>query len=100
MLFSLVPTKDGNIIKFVYDQPSITVENINEWILNVLNSKRLLNWDNTIKYVKSEEIPANNNDENLIIVVGNTFEEIILNNEKDVLLEISSIWDEESKKVK
>ena len=52
-----------------------------------------------MKYIKSEEIPLINKDEHLTIVVGKTFEEKILNNEKDVLLEISSIWDEESKKV-
>ncbi len=53
-----------------------------------------------MKYIKSEDIPENNLDGSLVIVVGKTFEEIVLNNNKDVLLEISSTWDDESKKVK
>jgi hypothetical protein len=41
-LFSLVPNKEGSIVKYLYDYPIIKEETVNEWILNVLNSKTLL----------------------------------------------------------
>ncbi len=100
VIFSLVPDKEGSILKYVYDQSILKEETMNQWILNVINSKRFLILDKTMKYIKSEDIPENNLDGSLVIVVGKTFEEIVLNNNKDVLLEISSTWDDESKKVK
>ena len=56
-----------------------------------LNEKNILkfvdNWENKkIKsYVKSGEIPKDNN-EDVFIIVGNTFEKEVLNNKKDVMV--------------
>ena len=62
-----------------------------------LNEKNILkfvdNWENKkIKsYVKSEEIPKDNNGD-VFIIVGNTFEKEVINNKKDVMVLFYSPW--------
>ena len=62
-----------------------------------INEKNILqfvdNWENKkIKsYVKSEAIPKDNN-EDVFIIVGNTFEKEVINNKKDVMVLFYSPW--------
>ena len=62
-----------------------------------LNEKNILkfvdNWENKkIKsYVKSEAIPKDNNGD-VFIIVGNTFEKEVINNKKDVMVLFYSPW--------
>lgn len=62
-----------------------------------INEKNILNFiqdwnDNKLKsYVKSEEIPKNNDDD-VHIVVGQTFEKEVINNDKDVIILFYSPW--------
>ena len=62
-----------------------------------LNEKNILkfvdNWENKkIKsYVKSEDIPKDNNGD-VFIIVGNTFEKEVINNKKDVMVLFYSPW--------
>ena len=62
-----------------------------------LNEKNILkfvdNWENKkIKsYVKSEDIPKDNNGD-VFIIVGNTFEKEVINNKKDIMVLFYSPW--------
>ena len=62
-----------------------------------INEKNILkfvdNWENKkIKsYVKSEDIPKDNNGD-VFIIVGNTFEKEVINNKKDVMVLFYSPW--------
>ena len=62
-----------------------------------INEKNILkfveNWENKkIKsYVKSEEIPKDNNGD-VFIIVGNTFEKEVINNKKDIMVLFYSPW--------
>ncbi|KRX00097.1 Thioredoxin-like fold [Pseudocohnilembus persalinus] len=69
--------------KFKYEA-EISLENIKEFIGN---------WKNKLlkPFIKSEEIPATN-DEPVKVVVGKNFDEIVMNNQKDVLLELYAPW--------
>ena len=74
----------GNYIKKYKIEGEINEENI----LNFIN-----NWENKkIKsYVKSSEEPKENN-EDVFIVVGNTFEKEVINNNKDIMVLFYSPW--------
>ena len=62
-----------------------------------INEKNILkfvdNWENkkVKSYVKSEEIPKDNN-EDVFVIVGNTFEKEVINNKKDVMVLFYSPW--------
>jgi len=43
------------------------------------------------KYFKSEEIPEKNDDA-VKVIVGKTFKELVIDNDKDVLLEFYAPW--------
>ena len=74
----------GNYIKKYKIEGEINEENI----LNFIN-----NWENKkIKsYVKSSEEPKENN-EDVFIVVGNTYEKEVINNNKDIMVLFYSPW--------
>jgi len=43
------------------------------------------------KYLKSEEIPEKN-DDHVKVIVGKSFHDLVINNDKDVLLEFYAPW--------
>ncbi|KAG2385919.1 hypothetical protein C9374_003068 [Naegleria lovaniensis] len=63
---------------------SITKEDIANFVGEVLAGK-------VPKFVRSQEIPAENN-EPVKIVVGKSFDDIVINNDNDVLLEFYAPW--------
>jgi len=63
----------------------LNLNSISEWVENVISGKEK-------SHLKSEEIPENNNGP-VYIVVGKTFESIVVNdNSKDVLVEFYAPW--------
>ena len=50
-------------------------------------------------YVKSEEAPASN-DGPVIVAVGKNFEEVVMDNDKDILIEFYAPWCGHCKKVR
>lgn len=75
-----------NMKKFSYedDVKSLTVSGIKKFIEDFKAGK-------LSPFLKSESPPAENNDP-VKIVVGKTFKEIVLDNRKDVLLEVYAPW--------
>ncbi|KAI3722013.1 hypothetical protein L2E82_33036 [Cichorium intybus] len=69
--------------KFVFDQ-DLTFENLKAFGEGFLEEKLKA-------FYKSDPIPENNDDD-VKIVVGNNFEDIVLDESKDVLLEIYAPW--------
>ncbi|XP_058780105.1 protein disulfide isomerase-like 1-4 [Vicia villosa] len=69
--------------KFVFDE-EVTVEKIKAFGENFLEDKLK-------PFFKSDPIPESNDDD-VKIVVGNNFDEIVLDESKDVLLEIYAPW--------
>lgn len=73
----------GDARKFKLDG-ELTVDNIKEFAQHLLEGKLK-------PFYKSEPVPESN-DGDVKIVVGNNFEEIVLDESKDVLLEIYAPW--------
>ncbi|CAH9138253.1 unnamed protein product [Cuscuta epithymum] len=69
--------------KYIFDR-EITLENIKEFAADFVEDKLK-------PFYKSDPIPETNEDD-VKIVVGNNFEEIVLDNSKDVLLEVYAPW--------
>lgn len=100
IIVGLVSGNEDSFSKYFYDYATFTEKNINEWISDLTTSKFISKADNLKKNVKSEDIPDNIHDGYIKIVVGKTFENSILNNQKDVLLELISPWEGECNKVR
>ena len=62
--------------------------------INEINTFEFINdWENKKKsYVKSTEIPKENNGDVLFIIVGDTFKDEIINNNKDIVILFYSPW--------
>ena len=63
---------------------SITVENLNNFAKEFLNG-------NLKTFIKSEPVPANN-DEPVKVLVGTTFTDLVINSTADVLVEFYAPW--------
>jgi len=74
----------GDVGKFKFEEKEINKENIEKFV-NDFNAGKLE------KYLKSEEIPEKQ-EESVIVVVGKSFNDIVLNNDKDVLVEFYAPW--------
>jgi len=81
----LMDKTTGEFYRYKYEYNTITYSQILTWVNELLNNK-------LEKYYQSEEMPENPIIDNVHIVVGNTFHEIILNDNKDVLLYIHAPW--------
>jgi len=79
----IVHPKAGDLAKFPYDG-EMTTEGI---------SKFVKDWENGLlaRTYKSQDVPLTN-DEPVKIVVGKNFEQIVLNDEQDVLMEYYAPW--------
>lgn len=62
----------------------ITTESLRTFLTNFFDGS-------LTRYMKSEEVPATN-DEPVKIVVGKNFKDLVLNNDKDVLIEFYAPW--------
>jgi protein disulfide isomerase len=70
--------------KYVYDQDEITAENLGSFLDRVKAGE-------VEQFLKSAEIPESN-DAPVKIIVGKTFNDIVLNNEKEVLVKFYAPW--------
>lgn len=66
------------------DTPSLTAEKVGAWVDEILSGKAKA-------HLKSEPVPADNNGP-VKIVVGSQFEEIVLDNERDVFVKFYAPW--------
>lgn len=74
----------SEVLKYQFTASEITVATINAYVSDYLSGKLQT-------YLKSEEIPATN-DEPVKVLVGKTFDDIVINNTKDVLVEFYAPW--------
>lgn len=74
--------RDGNLLKYAISK--FDFESLNKFIQDFKDDK-------LEPYLKSEEIPATNN-QPVKVVVGKNFEELVLNNDNHVLLEAYAPW--------
>jgi len=79
----LQPTPGGNPKKFKFDS-EITAESIFKYYEDFTSG-------HVKPYMKSDPRPAHQ-EEAVIVVVGETFEEVVLNDEHDVLIEFYAPW--------
>lgn len=70
--------------KYLYDQEEINADNLASFLTRVQAGE-------VEQFLKSAEIPETN-DEPVKIIVGKTFNDIVLNNEKEVLVEFYAPW--------
>lgn len=77
----ITPKEDGAKYKFTGE---ITVENLQTFISNFKDGK-------IERYLKSEEIPENN-DKPVKIVVSKNFQDLVIDNDQDVLVEFYAPW--------
>ncbi|KAG6398090.1 hypothetical protein SASPL_139541 [Salvia splendens] len=90
-LFSLEDSEDSVVVSFDYNSNSkyllesdITSRNIEEFCTGLVQG--------TLKpYFKSQTIPDNKN-ANILTVVGKTFDELVLNNPANIVLEVHTPW--------
>lgn len=75
--------QQGGNAKYLFEG-DITTERVAKFVNDFLDKK-------LTRYLKSEEIPASN-DEPVKIVVGKNFDDIVINNTKDVLVEFYAPW--------
>lgn len=73
----------GGNAKYRFEE-SITVDNLRNFLTNYFDGKG-------DRYMKSEEIPSSN-DEPVKIVVGKNFKDLVIDNDKDVLVEFYAPW--------
>lgn len=69
--------------KYKYTE-EITVENLRKFVNDFLAG-------NLERFLKSAEIPENN-DEAVKVIVGKNFKEIVISNDSDVLVEFYAPW--------
>jgi protein disulfide-isomerase A1 len=74
----------GEVTKYKFEAGEINEANIIKFVQD-FKSRKLT------KYLKTEDIPETNNDA-VKIVVGKTFNEMVINNNKDVLVEYYAPW--------
>ncbi len=74
--------KDGNLLKYAII--NFDFDSLNKFVQDFKDDK-------LEPYLKSDEIPATNN-QPVKVVVGKNFEEIVLNNDNHVLLEAYAPW--------
>ena len=79
----IVHPKQGDLAKFVYSG-ELTVQDL---------SKFVKDWENGLltRTYKSQDVPLTN-DEPVKVVVGKNFEQLVLNDEQDVLVEFYAPW--------
>ncbi|KAH7293788.1 hypothetical protein KP509_28G042400 [Ceratopteris richardii] len=77
-------TVSEDLPKIFLFEDEMTVNKIKEFATSFLNDKLK-------QFFKSDPIPETN-DEDVKVVVGNTFDEIVLDESKDVLLEVYAPW--------
>jgi len=73
-----------NNLKYVFEH-EFSVENIKNFFQDFINDKLK-------PFFKSEKIPDPDNEENVKIVVGKNFEDVVVNNDKNVLVEYYAPW--------
>jgi len=69
--------------KFVFEG-EVTEENINAFVTKYINKELK-------RYLKTAPVPESNNAP-VKVIVGTTFDEIVINNDKDVLVEFYAPW--------
>jgi len=73
-----------NNIKYLFEH-ELTVENIKNFFNDFVNEKLK-------PFFKSEKLPEPDNEENVKIIVGKNFEDVVINNDKNVLVEYYAPW--------
>ncbi|EAR83184.2 protein disulfide-isomerase, putative (macronuclear) [Tetrahymena thermophila SB210] len=79
----LVHSSD-QVLKYKFTASEITVATINQFVSDYLSGKLQT-------YLKSEDIPATN-DEPVKVLVGNSFDDLVINSNKDVLVQFYAPW--------
>lgn len=79
----LVQQSEGGLDKYKYTT-AITTDNLSAFVTDFNDGK-------LTKFLKSAEAPATN-DEPVKVIVGTTFNDIVINNDKDVLVEFYAPW--------
>ncbi|EGR32783.1 prolyl 4- beta polypeptide, putative [Ichthyophthirius multifiliis] len=79
----ILVNQQKDLDKYQFSQ-EFTKENILDFIVQFKQGKLK-------KYIKSQPIPEKNN-ENVVTLVGNTFEDMVIKSEKDVLVEFYAPW--------
>jgi protein disulfide isomerase len=79
----LVHQSEGGLDKYKYTV-AITADNLSTFVTDY-------NAGSLTKFLKSAEAPATN-DEPVKVIVGTTFNDIVINNDKDVLVEFYAPW--------
>ena len=74
----------NNNQKFIYDN-ELSVENLRTFVSHFLEGKLK-------PYFKSEEIPAEPYDDNVRVIVGKNYEDVVLDTNSDVLVEYYAPW--------
>lgn len=75
---------DGDLTKYWYSHSEINVEGIKSFLDDYLSGKLKA-------FMKSEEIPASN-DEPVKVFVGKNFQDEVYNNNKDIMVEFYAPW--------
>ncbi|CAD8179388.1 unnamed protein product [Paramecium pentaurelia] len=79
----MIYDQQGGNAKYRFEE-SITVDSLRNFLTNFFDNK-------LDRYMKSEEIPSSN-DEPVKIIVGKNFKDLVINNDKDVLVEFYAPW--------
>jgi len=75
---------DSDNKKYLYEQDAMTAANLRTYFTKFVDGK-------LESHMKSEPIPETN-DKEVKVVVGHTFDELVISNEKDVLVEFYAPW--------
>ena len=92
VILGLLSKVEGILSKYRYFYPLINKENLLLW-LNQLKQGKLPT------FYQSEPIPLEPLHENIPVVVGRSFYDLVLFEQKDVLLVVYNPWEGESKTV-
>jgi protein disulfide-isomerase A1 len=82
-VLGVIPVSEEEVEKFLFDQ-EMTVENFSAWVKKFMDRE-------LEKYLKSQEIPETN-DKPVKVVVGKSWEDIVLDENKHVLVEFYAPW--------
>lgn len=82
-VLGVIPVSEEEVDKFLFEG-EMTVENFEAWV-NKFMERELE------KYMKSQEPPKNNN-KPVKVIVGKNFEDLVMNENKHVLVEFYAPW--------
>lgn len=81
----LVDFKDKEIMKYLNESGDNSLEGVTHFVASVKKGQ-------ADPYMKSEDIPVESHEEFVRVLVGKNFEEIVMDNTKDVLVEFYAPW--------